>query len=203
MMITHFILGFITSYIGFTPPSMLNLTASKIFLEKDKKAAYQFTLGVSVVVFAQFFLSFLIVSYINNSPEILFWIRNIAIVVFAIISVFFLRKGMRKSSKKKVKNYKNNFIHGFSLSFINMFAIPFFAISYSFLLVEGFINSTSESLITYALGIFLGTIAILISYIFLMKKFEEKMSRFTKFYNPVIGVITGFFAVYSAVKLYL
>ena len=80
MITTHFILGFIVSYLGFSPPSMLNLTASKIFLEKNKKSAFQFTLGTAVVVFVQFFLSFLIISFIHKYPSLLFWIKNIAIV---------------------------------------------------------------------------------------------------------------------------
>ena len=203
MIITHFFLGFLTSYLGFTPPSMLNLTVGKISLEKDKKSAYQFILGASLVVFLQFFLSFLIVYSIEKTPNVLFWIQNTSIFIFAIVSFYFLKKGIVKNPKNIPKNYKNNFIHGLTLSFINMFAIPFFAISYSLLVMEGFITSTSISIIIFALGIFFGTVGVLVSYVCLIKKLEKKILFLTKYINPTIGIITGFFAIYSTIKLYL
>ena len=203
MIITHFVLGFINSYLGFTPQSMLNLTASKIFLEKDKKAAYQFTLGASIVVFLQFFLSFLIVTSIHKFPNVLFWIKNISILLFGLISIYFLTKGISKNPEKKIREHKNNFIYGVSLSFINMFAIPFFAVTYSLLLSQGFINSLSSNILTFAFGIFFGTIGIFVSYVFLLKRFENKIIALTKFINPIIGIITGVFAIFSALKLYL
>lgn len=203
MIITHFILGFIISYLGFTPPSMLNLTASKIFLEKNKKSAFQFTLGAATVVFVQFFLSFLIISFIHKYPSLLFWIKNVSIVLFIAVSIFFLRKGIVTKAKKEEREINNNFIYGLTLSFINMFAIPFFAVCYSVLSMKGLVNSSSINLIIFASGIFFGIIAIFLSYMFLMKKFENKIIALTKFYNPIIGVITGFFAVYSAIELYI
>ena len=204
-MATHLLLGFLVSYLGFMPPSMLNLTASKIFLEKDKKAAYQFTLGSAVVVFIQFFISYFIVTSITKFPNILFWIKNISIVLFAAISIYFLTKEIvkNKNPAKKQREHKNNFMYGISLSFINMFAIPFFAISYSLLKTEGFINAKKTSLLLFAIGISVGTIAIFCSYMFVIKKFKNKVVvNSTRFFNPIIGVITGFFAIYSAVKLY-
>lgn len=202
-MIIHFVLGFITSYLGFTPPSMLNLTVGKIFIEQDKKSAYQFILGASIVVFFQVFLSFVIVSSINKFPNILFWIKNSAIILFTFVSFYFLKKGINTGVDKIEKRYKNSFIHGLSLSIINMFAIPFFAVIYSLLVVEGYINSKTINLLTYAIGIFFGTIAILGSYIYIIKKIKNKIITLTKFINPIIGVITGFFAVYTAIKLYV
>ena len=201
-MITHFFIGFLIAYLGFTPPSMLNLTAGKIFLEEDKKAAYQFVFGVSLVVFLQFCISYVIVSFVKESPEVLFWIKNFSIVVFTLVSVFFLRKGFSKENIDIQKKHKNNFLHGLKLSLINMFAIPFFALAYTLLINAGFIQTTISSTLLFALGLVFGTTAVLISYVLLIKKFKENVALFTKFINPVIGIITGFFAVYSTVKLY-
>ena len=56
-MISLFLLVVAFSFLGFTPPSVLNMTALKIKLNGDKKQFTQFTLGVSSIVFLQAYLS--------------------------------------------------------------------------------------------------------------------------------------------------
>lgn len=49
----HFTLGFITSFLGMSIPSMLNMTTAKISLDKNRTAAIKYAIGVSIVVFFQ------------------------------------------------------------------------------------------------------------------------------------------------------
>jgi len=202
-MLTHFILGFITSYLGFTPPSMLNLTVGKIFIDENKKAARHFIFGTAIVVFFQFLSSIVVISLIHKNPDILFWIKNIAVLVFIYLSFFYLNKEF--SSKKKIQqicSQKNCFSYGIKLSFINMFAIPFFALMYSFLASKGLILDAYNYLLVFALGTSLGVIAVLSSYILLIKKMENRVSKVMVFFNPLMSAITGFLAVLTIIKLY-
>lgn len=201
MFFSHLLLGFIISYAGYTPPSMLNITVSKIRVENNKKAAYQFVLGASLVVFIQFFLAVLITSVLHQFPQLIYWIKNIGVVVFSILSINFLQKGIT-SKKKDFKSKKNCFLFGISLSFINMFAIPFFVVAYSFLSLRGFINTNLNYIIVFAFGIFLGVVALLSSYVFLAQKFKSKLIPYTNSLNIFIGIITGFLAIYTGIKLY-
>lgn len=202
-MLTHFVLGFITSYLGFTPPSMLNLTVGKIFIDENKNSARHFIFGAAIVVFFQFLLSMVIISLIHKFPEVLFWIKNIAIVVFLYLSFFYLRK--EYASKQKVKqicNQKKCFSYGIKLSFINMFAIPFFALTYSFLVMKGLILEDYNYVFVFGLGTSIGVVAVLSSYILLIKRMESKVSKMMVFFNPIMGVITGFLALLTIIKLY-
>ncbi|WP_299618494.1 hypothetical protein [uncultured Tenacibaculum sp.] len=202
-MLTHFILGFVTSFLGFTPPSMLNLTVGKIFIDENKNSARHFIFGAAIVVFFQFLLSIVVISLIHKFPEILFWIKNVAILVFIYLSFFYLQK--EYASKQKVQqicSQKKCFSYGIKLSFINMFAIPFFALVYSFLITKGFIFEGYNYLLTFGLGTSLGVIAVLSSYVLLIKKMETSVARIMVFFNPLMSIITGFLAVLTIIKLY-
>ncbi|WP_299118964.1 hypothetical protein [uncultured Tenacibaculum sp.] len=202
MILSHLALGFITSYIGYTPPSMLNITASKICIENNRKIAYQFALGASVIVLIQVLLAVLLSSFLKEYPEIIIWVKKIAIFVFAIISATFIYKGLSKSKQKENKPIRNGFFFGLSLSSVNMFAIPFFAVAHSSFVMHGWAMSGLVCTSVFGLGTVLGTFAILSSYLFLAQKFENKLIEYSKYFTILIGVITGFIAIYSAVKLY-
>ncbi len=201
MFFTHLLLGFLISYAGYTPPSMLNITVSKIRVENNKKAAYLFILGASIVVFFQFFLAVLITSILHKFPQLIYWIKNLAILIFSTLSITFIRKGITFKNKN-LQPKKNTFLFGLSLSSINMFAIPFFVATYSFLSLKGFINTDLNYIITFAFGIFLGVVALLSSYVFLAQKFKSKLISYTNSLNILTGIITGFLAIYTSIILY-
>ncbi|OSY87095.1 hypothetical protein WH52_13620 [Tenacibaculum holothuriorum] len=202
MILSHLVLGFVTSYIGYTPPSMLNITASKITIENNKKVARQFIWGASLVVLIQVFLAVLLSSFLEEYPELINWVKKTAVVVFAILSVVFIYKGLSKSKEVTSKTIQNGFLFGLSLSSINMFAIPFFAIAHSSFVMHGWAMSGLTCTSVFGIGTVLGTFAILSSYIYLAQKLQGKLLSYSKYLNVCIGIITGFVAIYSAVKLY-
>ncbi|WP_299156042.1 hypothetical protein [uncultured Tenacibaculum sp.] len=202
MILSHLALGFVTSYIGYTPPSMLNITASKICIENNRKIAYQFAFGASVIVLLQVLLAVLLSTFINDYPQIIIWVKKIAIFVFAIISVTFIYKGISKTKQKESKPIKNGFFFGLSLSSVNMFAIPFFAVAHSSFVMHGWAMSGLICTSVFGIGTVLGTFAILSSYLFFAQKFENKLIEYSKYFTILIGLITGFIAIYSAIKLY-
>ncbi|CAL2079580.1 conserved membrane hypothetical protein [Tenacibaculum sp. 190524A05c] len=202
-MLIHFIIGFITSYLGFTPPSMLNLTVGKIFIDENKKSARRFIYGAAIVVFFQFLLSLWVISLINEVPQLLFWIKNAAIFVFLFLSLFYLRKEMFSKQKvKQICDRKTCFAYGIKLSFVNMFAIPFFALAYSFFSMKGILSQEYNNLLSFGLGTSLGVVAVLSSYIVLIRKMESKVNKVMVYFNPLMSVITGFLAVLTTIKLY-
>ncbi|SNR17612.1 hypothetical protein [Tenacibaculum jejuense] len=202
-MLLHFILGFITSYFGFAAPSMLNLTVGKIFIDENKKSARHFIFGAAIVVFFQFLLSLIVIRLIHKFPDILLWIKNIAVLVFVYLSFFYLNKEF--SSREKVQqvcNQKTCFSYGIKLSFINMFAIPFFALAYSFFIAKGLLSQEYDYLLSFGIGTSLGVVAVLSSYILLIKKIEAKVTKVMVFFNPLMSIITGFLAIVTLIKLY-
>lgn len=203
MILSHLILGFATSYIGYTPPSMLNITASKISVESNKKTAYQFIYGASLVVLLQVFIAIFISSLIDTNPEIILTIKKLAIIAFGILSILFIYKSISKKKEQKSIPIKNGFVFGISLSLVNLFSIPFFAITHSAFVMHGWAETGFSCISFFGIGSVLGTFAVLYSYVFLAQKFENKLILISKYANLIIGIIVGSVAIYSASNLYL
>ena len=68
-LVLHFILGFITSFLGTLTPSMLNMTAAKISLSKSKSDAIKFAIGVSIVVLLQAYVAILFTKFLRSNPD--------------------------------------------------------------------------------------------------------------------------------------
>ncbi len=202
MTLTHLILGVLTGYIGLIPPSMLNITASKISIEKDKKTALKFALGVSSVVFIQAFLALLFLKEIHKNPFILDSIQIISITVFFILSIVFLYKALKeqKTDSQKIGN-KNVFLTGIGLSFINMFSIPFYCGVGALFNMYGWISLSLKSVFWFVIGAVIGTYFILNHYISFAEKTKSKITKITKYLNFILSFITGFVAIFSLIKM--
>ncbi|SEC50491.1 hypothetical protein SAMN04489761_3175 [Tenacibaculum sp. MAR_2009_124] len=202
MILLYLLLGFVTAFLGYLPPSILNITASKIRLQRNKTAAKQFVLGVVLVVAIQLFVAFIIVSYLNKAPVLLGTLKKISIVVFVLISSFFIYKGLKTQNTRYKKSIKNSFFLGLSLSLINMFAIPFFIVGYSYYHSKGYIMDDKISLIIYTMGTALGVYMALTGYVFLADKYQYKLLEKVKYFNLFIGGAAGVVACYSLIILY-
>lgn len=203
MILSHLMLGFVTSYVGYTPPSMLNITASRIRIQNNKKVARQFIWGASIIVLFQVFLAVLLASFLEQYPQLIIWVKHIATIVFTILAILFLVKGLTKTTSQELKPVKNGFLFGISLSSVNMFAIPFFAVAHSSFVMHGWAMTGLTCTTLFGLGTVLGTFAILSSYIFLAQKLADRLLIYTKYFNIIIGLITGGIALYSMIKLYI
>lgn len=89
-LVLHFILGFITSFLGTITPSMLNMTTAKISLDKSKNEAVKFAMGVSIVVLAQVYVAILFTEFLRSNPAFMQSLQEIGIVIFALLSLLFL-----------------------------------------------------------------------------------------------------------------
>ena len=88
--IIHFAIGFITSFLGTTPPSMLNMTTTKITLEKTKKEGLKFAIGVSIIVLIQAYIAVLFAKYIHSNENFEWYIKVVGIIIFGLLSIYFL-----------------------------------------------------------------------------------------------------------------
>ena len=106
-LVLHFILGFITSFLGALTPSMLNMTAAKISLNKSKSDAIKFAIGASLVVLPQAYIAVLFTKFLRGNPDFVQSLQNIAIVIFALLSFYFYRESKkdRTSTEGKISGF--------------------------------------------------------------------------------------------------
>lgn len=150
----HFTLGFITSFLGMSIPSMLNMTAAKISLDKNRTAAIKFALGVSIVVFFQAYLAILFTKFLRGNPVFIQSLQTMAMVIFALLSVYFFYQSKKEkiSINSTKENSSNSFIVGLLLSALNMFSIPFYCGVTTALDVAGWLQFSQQNMIIFVTG---------------------------------------------------
>jgi threonine/homoserine/homoserine lactone efflux protein len=205
ILFTLFFFGFFFSFVGSITPSMLNMTALKISLEKGKVAANKYALAVSLVVFPQVYIAVLLTQYIAENPSIIETLEKVGIVIFIGLSYYFYnesKKGKIKTESLKSKK-ENPFLIGITLSFLNMFAIPFFCgIIVALDLFELF-SFEVFPIFFFILGTILGTFCILFVYARFANIIQQKTGKLTKDINIILSVLTALVALITFIKLFI
>lgn len=200
-MISLFLLVFLFSFLGFTPPSVLNMTALKIRLNSDKKEFTQFTLGVTSIVFLQAFLSIYLADYISKNPIFLELLEKTGIVILLMLSFYFFK--LYKKEKKEITIHnksKNSFFRGIILSSLNMFAIPFFCGISAFLMTFNLMSFDATSIFLFVMASVIGAFFILYLYGKYAFKIQQKTGNFTNNINLILSFITAGFALFTFLK---
>lgn len=203
ILILHFTIGFISSFLGSLMPSMLNMTAAKISLNKGKNEAVKFAIGVSVIVLIQAYIATLFTRYLSANPHFEQYLQRIALVIFAVLSFYFYKQYKKDQIKKDRPNkgHKNTFVVGLLLSSLNMFSIPFYCGITTALDVAGWLQFSQTYIITFVIGSALGTFSLLFMYLKHAKIIQTKSKALAKNLNIVLSVLTGILAVVTLIKI--
>jgi threonine/homoserine/homoserine lactone efflux protein len=200
-----FILGLVSAFLGLIPPSMLNMTAVKISTTKGRNKAKVYAIGASITVFFQATIALLITKLLKENQHLVVYVKEVAAVIFIILSVYFFRKGFseRKENHTPKQRLKNNFTIGLLLSFLNMFAIPYYCGVGAALDMTGYLDFSNLSILSFVLGATLGTFLILFLYSFAADKISHKIRRVTKNINFILGAITGMLGIVTLINLFV
>ena len=205
MLVSLFFFGFFFSFTGSITPSMLNMTAIRISLEKGVEGAKKYALGVSLAAIPQVVIAIILTKYIAENPTILETLEKVGIVIFIGLSYYFYnesKKGKIKTESLKSKK-ENPFLIGITLSFLNMFAIPFFCgIIVALDLFELF-SFEVFPILFFILGTIFGTFCILFVYARFANIIQQKTGKLTKDINIILSVLTALVALITFLKLFI
>ena len=196
--------GFLFSFLGSVTPSMLNMTALKISLEKGRNAANKYALGVSLVVIPQVYIAVILTKYIAENPTILETLEKAGIVIFILLSYYFYRESKKGKIQLKESQTKqqNPLLTGITLSVLNMFAIPFFSGTAVTLDAFKLFSFNLIPVLFFTLGSIIGTFYILFLYGKFAKTIQSKTGKLTKDINIILSILTALVALISIVKLF-
>ncbi len=201
--VLHFTLGFITSFLGMSIPSMLNMTAAKISLDKNRTAAIKFAIGVSIVVFFQAYLAILFTKFLRGNPVFIQSLQTMAMVIFALLSIYFFYQSKKEkiSINSTKENSSNSFIVGLLLSALNMFSIPFYCGVTTALDVAGWLQFSQQNMIIFVTGSTLGTFTLLSIYANFAHKIQRKAKGLSNNLYLILSVLTGVLAIITFIKI--
>jgi threonine/homoserine/homoserine lactone efflux protein len=199
-----FFLGFISAFVGISPPGLINMTAVKVNLKEGKRTALWFVFGAVIIIFFQTFLALLFARVIDKSPSLILLLREIGCVIFALLTVYFLFVAKKPKLKgSNIKKYSNSsrFFLGMLLSALNFFPIPYYVfLGITFASYQLF-TFDFLSILIFVLGVVSGAFVVFYGYVVFFTKIESKADFFIQNMNKIIGTITGLIAVVTFLNI--
>ena len=203
-LITSLFLGFVTAFVGITPPGLINMTAAKVNMREGKTSAYWFVLGAVIVIFCQATLAILFARSIDGRPDVIVLLREVGFVIFSVLTIYFLliaKKPKAKKGKIKKKSTSTRFFLGMLLSGLNFFPIPYYVfVSVTLASYKLFVFDISHVFI-FVTGVVLGSFLVFYLYITFFQKIEGKTDYMMKNMNTIIGSITGLIALITLINI--
>lgn len=196
--------GFISAFIGITPPGLLNMTAAKVSLKEGRRNAFWFVSGAVLVIFFQVYLAVLFARIINARPDIILLLREVGFGIFGTLTVYFLwiaKQPKLKQPKIKKNSKKKRFFLGMLLSALNFFPIPYYVFVSVSMSSYAIFSFDMASIFTFVSGAVLGSILVFYFYIAFFQKIEKKADFLLKNMNIIIGCITGVVSVITLVNI--
>lgn len=190
-------LGFIVASLGSLSPSFLNLTVVKFSLKSGKKAAFYLIGGFATVLFFQTNLGAYLSSVLMKNSEYITLIQKIGTAILFLLSVNFFRLQYftEKSPKKVNINKSKSYLHGLGMCLLNMFAIPFYFTTISFLIGLEYFEYTFLNALYFSVGSTLGSFTTYTAYAIVAKKIEDRLTKITKKMDLILALLTGVVAL--------
>jgi len=187
--ISHLFLGFIMAFVSLVPPGMLNMTAVRTRIERNRKDALLFSLGAALVVIPQAYIALAFAKYFVKHPEVVDRLKIAGIVVLFTLSIFFFFQA-RKKFKGEGKKRKGNFVLiGMFMSVMNMLAIPFYLVLSSVLEKKGLLIMNQPYISIFVGGVFLGALSLFVVYVMFAALIERKAQFIARNINYILSVL--------------
>lgn len=196
--------GFISAFIGITPPGLLNMTAAKVGMKEGRRNAFWFVSGAVLVIFVQVYLAVLFARIINTRPDIILLLREVGFGIFGTLTVYFLWIAKKPKIKQpKIKKYseKKRFFLGMLLSVLNFFPVPYYVFVSISLSSYALFSFDITSVFLFVSGAVLGSVLVFYFYIIFFEKIEKRADYLLKNMNTIIGCITGIISIITLINI--
>lgn len=189
--ISHICAGIILSFIGSLPFGLINITTSKISIEKGVKAAIWFALGAASVEIIQAYLSITFASVIIKKQTVSEFFQWFSLCLFLGLSIyyFFFTKSEKTAHKDEQIKTGRLLLNGVTISALNFMVFPYWIFYYSYLKGQELLSFEFPFTIVFSLGVGLGTFLLLFLYVSFGKKLISKYAIVSKYINKIIGLI--------------
>lgn len=199
-------LGLAAAVVGTTPPGLLNMTAAKVSMRDGRNRALWFAFGASVVVFFQTLIAVFFARFINRRADISEMLQEIGLVIFSLITFYFLwiakkPKHKKKNEAVKMRSKSSRFFMGALLSALNLFPIPYYVFLSVTLASYHYFYFETYFIYSFSFGTALAAFLVFFGYITLFKNKETNNNFLAKNINFIIGGITGVVALITLIKI--
>lgn len=188
---SHLLVGLILSFIGSLPFGLINITTSKIGIEKGIRAALWFALGASIVELIQAFVSISFAGLMIKGSSLSNTFESFSFVLFLGLGIYYLFFIKTKAVKDNSQDLKKGrlIISGVSISALNFMVFPYWIFYFTYLKKQAILSFEYPMQAVFVLGVGTGTFLLLWLYAVLGKKLMQRFGLIDRYINRIIGII--------------
>lgn len=153
----------------------------------------------------QAYLAVRIAKYLIRNTEVVEILLQVALVIFAVLAVFFFVKGKKQKGQQapfKPSKKHSSFTKGAVLASINLLSIPYYSGLNTIFHRQGFMNYTVIDEVVFILAAGIGTFLVMYLYVFYFNKMEHKTNNFSRKSNYILSALMVILCVITAIRLY-
>jgi threonine/homoserine/homoserine lactone efflux protein len=191
----HLWLGFTSSFIGTLPLGMLNLTVLQLSLANRQKQAITFSLGATVIEFAQIGMTLLSMNMLLAIPQL----SNIFSIISIPILIYLGIKNFKKdpNTEGELLTPKSTFYQGIVLGFANVVVYPFWLLWGNIFVQNGWLSPTPSAYFYFSFAAAIGTFGAFLFFILLGKILWKRLTRLQSLIDKLIAVTFLGFAAFQ------
>jgi threonine/homoserine/homoserine lactone efflux protein len=191
----HLWLGFTSSFIGTLPLGMLNLTILQLSLANRQKQAIAFSLGATVIEFAQIGITLLGMNVLLTIPQLSNIFSIISIPVLIYLAIQNLKKGSNTEGGHLTA--KSTFYQGVVLGFANVIVYPFWLLWGNIFVQNGWLSPTPSAYFYFSLAAAMGTFGAFLFFILLGKILWKRLTSLQGMIDKLIAYTFLGFAAFQ------
>lgn len=196
------IIGFLAAFIGLLAPSMLNMTAARMSIEKGKSAGIQFSAGAAAVVFVQGLISVIFTKYLVQNPDVILNLKRVAIFVLFGLSFYFFKQARKKTTIKTERKKGNSFVIGIGMSSLNFLAIPFYLAIATWAESKGWMEIKQPYTTIYVIGAVLGSFSLFTCYAVFAELISKRIKFMAQNINYILSVLFIILGIITVIQVF-
>ncbi len=175
MILQVFLVAFIISYLGSIPPGMANVSVMQMAVNSHRRAAFFFSISATAVEFIYAALTVKFQIFLQESTQMESYFRLVTGIALMIVGVLSMRSRSQSANvkSKEFARGRDGFQKGIVLGLVNPMSIPFWLVVTAYLQNEGLVVLKDVGYWMYLIGISAGTFALLMTVLWLGKKFTR------------------------------
>lgn len=190
-----FFATFAAAFLATVPPGLLNMNAAKVSVEKGKRSALVFSLGITSMIMVQAYVAVAVSRFLHQHPEVVSGLMKVALFVFGGLAIYFFyaaRKGCPPKERKERSpsfNATNLFVRGFLLAALNLLTIPYYSGLHVMWKASGWIQFQWTDILVFVMSGGLGSFFALYLYTVYFTRMERKKGWFSRKSNYILSVL--------------
>ena len=200
--INNLLFGMGTALLGLALPGLINMTSVSMALKRGLLSGMLYSFGGATTIFIQALIGVTFAKYLAEHLDVFTSLRKVAIVIFIMLSAFFLYQALNPKVKEASKRTGTSFLVGVAIASLNVLNIPFYFTSGTFLQSGGWVRLAQPLGWLYVAGVALGAFLGLAAYAYFAQYIDRKAQYFVRNLNYFLSGLFVILAIVQIVEVY-